>query len=342
VKDRPSSTTIDSLTLIWQRVLQLSSVQADDNFFDLGGDSSSAAQLFNEIAKSFGRELPPVMIYQAPTIAALAEVLEQRAAPRLPPLLQLKAGTKQPPVFLVHGLGGSAIDFYQPVRHIQSQHPIYGMQARGFDGVEEPFARIEDMAQFSLEAIRALQQHGPYVLIGFSLGGLVALEMAQRLSASGEKIALLALLETYPHTRHLPLGQRLRLTARVAGRQVMAAARMPTREAISNILRNPASPLRTQRDGNESSPTMQRVRDSAYLALTRYRPRYYQGKIMFVRAAIGTVFPDNPNAVWDRLAREFDVETIPGDHLGIMTTHFESLAAVLSRYLREALPEDNR
>ena len=340
MNDRSRSTTIEVLTSIWKRVLQQPSIQVEDNFFDLGGDSSLAAQLFNEIAKECGRELPPVLIYQAPTIAALADVLALPVAPRLPTLVQLRTGTKEPPVFMAHGLGGSAIDFFQPVRYLQSQHPIYGMQARGFDGVEKPFEHIEDMAQFFLDAIRELQPRGPYFLIGYSLGGLVALEMAQRLSENGEKVALLALLETYPHPRYLSLGQRVRLSARIAGRQLLTMLRKPTLEALSNIVRSPRRPWNISRNGLESSPTMQRVRESAYLALMRYRPRFYKGKIKFVRAEDSSGYPDDAAAVWTNLADEFEDATVPGDHLGIITTHFESLGSILSRYLREASPEE--
>jgi acetoacetyl-CoA synthetase len=321
-------------------VLQQPSIRSDDNFFELGGDSALAAQLFNEIARAFGRELPPVMIYQAPTIAALAEVLEQSVAPRIPPLLQLKPGIKQPPVFLAHGLGGSAIDFYQPVRHLQSQHPIYGLQARGFDGAEKSFETIEEMAQFSLDAIRELQPHGPYALIGFSLGGLVVLEMAQRLFENGEKVALLAMLETYPHSRYLSPAQRLRLSLQIAKRQIFSATRLPVGTAISNIFRSPGLPANNSRDGKEISATMRGVRESAYVALTGYRPRAYEGKIKFVKAEVSTVFPTDPATVWAGIVGGIEVDTIPADHLGIMTTHFEDLAAILSRYLREAFPAE--
>jgi thioesterase domain-containing protein len=84
---------------------------------------------------------------------------------------------------------------------------------------------------------------------------------------------------------------------------------------------------------------MQRLRDSAYLALRRYQPRFYPGKIKFVRAQISTDFPDDPAAVWGKLANGFEVETVPGDHLGIMTTHFQRLASVLSRLVQEALSD---
>ena len=134
----PTSTMVEMLVPIWQRVLQLSSIGVDDNFFEVGGDSTLALALFNEIAQACGRELPPVMIYHAPTIAALAAVLEESAAPRVPPLVQLKAGSAEPPVFITHGLGGSVMDFFQVVKHIQTPRAIYGMQQKGIDGAEEP------------------------------------------------------------------------------------------------------------------------------------------------------------------------------------------------------------
>ena len=82
---------------------------------------------------------------------------------------------------------------------------------------------------------------------------------------------------------------------------------------------------------------MQRVRDCAYAALRRYRPGFYPGKISFVRAQVVTDFPCDPGAVWSGLANEVVVETVPGDHLEIMTTHYARLASVLSRFVRDAL-----
>jgi acetoacetyl-CoA synthetase len=325
VKPVPTSATVEALAPIWRRVLQLSSVGADDNFFDLGGDSALALQLFNEIALACGRDLPPVIIYHAPTIAALAALLDQPVAPRIPPLVQLKAGSQEPPVFIAHGLGGSVMDFFQVVKHVQTSHAIHGMQAKGIDGVEEPLDRIEDMARYSLDAVRELQPHGPYLLIGFSLGGLVTLEMAQQLTAAGEKIGLLAMLDSYPHVSHLSRGQRARLSTRQAWRGIAKrlqwlGVRPPYQTTVE------VSP----------SPALQYFRDCAYRALEAYQPRFYRGKIDFVRAAIPTDFPAQPAAVWSHLAEEFNVLTVPGDHVGIMTTHFESLASVISSLLRKA------
>ncbi len=331
MKPKSSTSMMETLTPIWERLLQRSPIGLEDNFFELGGDSSLALELFNEVAKICGQTLPPVMIYQAPTIAALAAVLEQSTVPRLQPLVLMKSGADWPPVFISHGLGGSAIDFYQPVKHLDSAHPVYGMQARGLDGLEEPFERIEDMAQFFLDAIKNVQPHGPYLLVGFSLGGLVALEIAQRLLESGREVALLAMLDAYPYKGFLSLEQRARLATRQAGRRVSAVMRLKRNsgEEDLNALLKPV--------GSEPlTPLMQRVRESARKALVQYQPRYYPGTIKFVRAAIPTEFPEDPIAVWAPLAEKFEMDTVPGDHLGIITTHYESLSAVLSRYLKQA------
>jgi acetoacetyl-CoA synthetase len=343
---KSTSAMTDVLTPIWERVLQRPSIGVEDSFFDLGGDSLLAVELFSEIERVCGRELAPVTIYCAPTIASLAAVLDEPTAPRFPPLLQLKDGTEAPPLFLAHGLGGTAMDFFQLVKYIQTQRPMYGLQAKGTDGVDEPFDRIEDLAQFYLEAIKRLQPHGPYYLIGYSLGGLVTLEMAKHLTDHGEKVGLLALLESYPHSRYLSLGQRVRLGTRLATHRATTVGRLPIRDALSYIVRPSERRLYVSRDGNGNAPSqlpvgashtpaMQRARESAYKSLMRYRPHYYPGEIKFVRAETVTDFPDDPAAVWSHLVAKIQVETVPGDHLGILGTHFESLASVVSRFLRE-------
>ena len=330
-----ASTRVGTLTAIWERTLQRAPIGVHDNFFDLGGDPASANRLFGEIAQEYGRDLSPLTIYQAATIAELAAVLEMPEPPRLKACLRLKSGIESPPIFLVPGLGGSVMEFFQLVRHIESKHPVFGMQSRGMDRVDKPFERIEDLAQFFLDAIGELQPSGPYILIGYSLGGLVTLEMAQRLSKNGEKIALLAMVESYPHATQLPFGQH----ADIVGRRAL--------RFLSRIFRRAGFSSRLSSDGGEGlldkprmsekwAVTMEAARSSAYLSWQRYRPRHYSGKITFVRATeIDPLFPRDPNAVWAHLADEFVVDTIPGGHFGGLGANSRSLGTVLSRYLRE-------
>lgn len=329
-----TATTIDQLTAIWRRLFHRSSIGIEDNFFDLGGDPPLAVELFNEIAAVSGREAPPTAIYQAPTIASLAALLEQNGPVRLSPLVVLKRGTAGPPIFTAHGLGGSVMDLFELVRSMDLPNPIYGIQEIGLDGTCGPNERIEAMAEVYLDAIRHVQPDGPYFLIGYSLGGLVALEMAQRLSGSGASVALLAMVDCYPHVSHLSSVQRVRLLSKLLGRRTQRAVRW-----ILRIGKSPAEPIPPGHACTKSSlaSASRRVYAGAYSAWRRYRPRFYPGSIKFVKAQCVTNFPDDPIAVWEKLAAEFEVETVPGDHLGVLTTHFESLAAVLSRHLRCAL-----
>jgi acetoacetyl-CoA synthetase len=344
---RPTSAMIEALTTIWERVLQHSPIGPEDDFFDLGGDSLSAVALFFEIEKLGGRQLPSVMIYNAPTIAALAAELERPSTSRLPPLFLLREGSGVPPVFIAHGLGGSVIDFYRLVTHIQSDRPIYGLQARGIDGLDEPFETIEDMAQYHLDAIKQIQPHGPYILVGYSLGGLVSLEMAHRLVSAGEQVALLAMLDAYPFRNYLSVSQRLRLSARLALKRVSIA--IGTSAPKNNSYSASPAELRAQMSAGRRAtalsqspaaasmtPAMLRAAEIAKEALKRYRPRYYSGKVRFIRAQIVTDFPADPAAVWGTLAKQFESETVPGDHLGMIATYPEQLASVISRYLAEA------
>src|SRR5487761_223410 len=282
-RERNTSATIEALTPIWHRVLERSSICPEDNFFDLGGNPPLAGKLFDEIAKAWGRELPPVTIFRAPTIAALAARSDQPSTPVFSSTVLLKTGAEQPPIFIAHGLGSSAMEL------------------------------------FHLDAIRNVQPRGPYTLIGYSLGGVVALEIAQRLSASGGEVALLAMIDSYPHTEPLTRWKRIHLIATQLGYRVSDLMR-------SSINRTVDVPL---------SRVKERARFSDFLAWTRYRPSFYHGEITFVRAE-SSRYPD-PAATWSRLASGFEVETLPGDHHGILRANSESLALVLTRHLKSAL-----
>jgi len=316
-REKHANATIKVLTSIWRRVLERPSIGPDDNFFDLGGNPPLAITLFDEIAKTCGRELPPVTIYRAPTVATLAALLDT-PTPQLPPLLLLKPGTEQPPIFIMHGLGGSIMEFFDLIKYIRTSHPIYGLQAKGADGASPPFTRIEDMAQFHLDAIRNVQPRGPYTLIGYSLGGVIAFEMARQLSANGEKVALLMMIDSYTHTEPLTLRKRIRMNAA----QLRYRVSDLTRSSINRTVDVPLSRVK------------ERARSSDFLAWTRYRPGFYSGKVAFVRAA-DSPYPD-PVGTWSHLAPELEVETVPGDHHTIILKHFESAGSVLTRHLKSA------
>lgn len=324
------SSKVELLTHIWREVLQYEEISPEDNFFDLGGDSALAIQLFTKIAQSSGQQLPPVMIYHVPTLAQQAELLEQPTTPELSPLVLLKPGNQDPPVFIAPGLGGGPAEFFQLVKYIDLPNSIYGLQAKGIEGFDDPCDRIEDMANFYLRGITRLQPQGPYLLAGYSLGGLVALEMARTLLTAENKVALVMMIDSYPDKNFLSLQQRLRLKMQKSRIRMTNFGRMPRSEVRLGGL--------PSRDAISTfAPAFGRVRESAFLALRRYEPRFYPGPVKFIRAAEVTDFPEDPSAIWSDLVENIYVETVPGDHLGMLTTQYEKLAAVLSRHIKNAV-----
>jgi acetoacetyl-CoA synthetase len=315
-----------------------------DNFFDLGGDPWLAIDLFDEIEKVFGRKFPPFVIYSAPTIASLTALLQEPLPRRFPSCIKLKEGTGRAPVFLAHGLGGNIMEFFQLASWIDSPRAIYGLQARGMDGLEEPLSSIEEMAQYHVDAVRTIQPHGPYILVGYSLGGLVALEMARYFSEAGESIALLSMIDSYPELRFVPIRQQLRVYYRKARHHLSIMTQLRLLEALSygiNASRRLAhsSQAQSKTDGGRRplgipfTTAMEQVRESAALALRRYRPRCYRGNVKFIRAARSLHFPDDPAEIWTRLVDGFELLSVPGDHYEILTSRCPSLAAVISSYL---------
>jgi len=245
-------------------------------------------------------------------------------------LVPLKAGAESQPIFLAHGMGGSVDEFRDLVKFIRTERPIYGLQAKGNDGIEVPFDRIEDLAGYFLDTIKKTQPGGPYFLIGYSLGGLVAIEMAQRLASQGQIVGLLAMLESYPHLTQLALWQRIRLALRRIKRRALSTASTPSKSPSNASVHDPDPRV----EGATHMPSVtEHAYNCAYSAWKHYRPRSYQGKIYFVRAAISTIYPDNPTAVWGKLASELEVETVQGDHHGILAEHCEMLGSLLSRLI---------
>ena len=183
---------------LWGQVLNLEKVSVRANFFEIGGHSLLAAELFTLIEGAFSKRIPLAALFQRPTIEELAQCLRQDEwSPDWASLVPITAGGSRPPLFLVHGAGGNVLLYRDLANRLGADQPVYGLQAHGLDGLLAPLTRIEDMAERYVTEVRTLQPEGPYHLGGYCLGGVVALEMARRLMEQGEEVALVAMLETY-------------------------------------------------------------------------------------------------------------------------------------------------
>ena len=194
----PQDETERELLHLFEELLDKRSVGVGDGFFQLGGHSLLAVELMVRVEKQFGRRLPLGAIFQGDSVAELAAKLREPALTQSSPLILLERGGQRTPFFFVHPVGGTILQYRALARRLGVERPFYALQSPALEGNPlSPDISIEALAQSYLGAVRTSVPKGPYLLGGWSFGGLVAVEMARSLRRSGEEVALLALLDSH-------------------------------------------------------------------------------------------------------------------------------------------------
>jgi amino acid adenylation domain-containing protein len=198
-KDGPLSANENLILEIWQKVFQNQQISVDDDFFEIGGHSLMAVDVMGQVEDQTGIKLPLASLFQHPTIRSLAKLIDQEAPIKWDCLVPIKPTGNKPPLYIVHGAGLNVMLFNTLTAHLDKEQPIYGLQAKGLNGDEEPFTSIKDMAGHYVSEIISQNPTGPYALSGFSLGGIIAYEMAQQMLAMGKEVHMLAMFDTFAH-----------------------------------------------------------------------------------------------------------------------------------------------
>jgi amino acid adenylation domain-containing protein len=181
---------------IWEKLLKVSPIGINDNFFSVGGHSLLALRLVAEVQQHFERTLPLVVLFERGTIKELAKLLREQIASPESTLVAIQPQGERTPVFFVHVGSGNVLCYLDLARYVGLDQPFYAIQDPSLLGTMPHFESIEAMAAHYVECIRAAQASGPYMVGGWSFGGLVAFEMARQLTAAGEEVSLLAILDS--------------------------------------------------------------------------------------------------------------------------------------------------
>jgi len=201
----PRTPTEQKLAEIFKEMLGLERIGVEDNFFELGADSLTAVQLLVEIESQFSTQLSLLSLFDAPTIVNLAREMDGAgASDPFETVFPLRRHGEETPLFCVHSIVGVAWSYAGLLRHLSPHCPVYGLQARGLKDGGSPLPdSIDAMADDYLREIRNIRPHGPYRLMGWSLGGLVAQSVAAKLEAAGETVEALFLLDSFPFSPSL-------------------------------------------------------------------------------------------------------------------------------------------
>ncbi|EAU69663.1 TubF protein [Stigmatella aurantiaca DW4/3-1] len=354
---------------ICEELLGVEPVGVHDEFVALGGDSLIVLRLLDRLEQELGQELPTGAAFSGLTVERLARAVEGTTPSEESSLLVpiQTAGTK-PPLFFVHPAAGVAFPYFELARQLGPDQPFYGLQAMGLDGESPPDERIEDMARHYIEAMRSIQPRGPYFIGGFSFGCLVAYEIAQQLTAAGEPIGLLAMVdEPAPLTGHRPkpLEMARFLTTGVARSiwphlhdylYLVNASRKRQGKGLPKNFKVPPRMLETFLARSALAnfvPPDSRVlalRQAAILPMFQlflihvretfaYEPKAYPHRVTLfstdeVRGSRGR---KDPLMGWDKLAAGgVDVHEVPGNHLSLLKTpHVQVFARKLAECLAQ-------
>jgi phthiocerol/phenolphthiocerol synthesis type-I polyketide synthase E len=345
--------TTHQLRRIWQQLLGIESVGLDQNYFDLGGDSILAVQLFAQIEQVFKVKLPVATLFDAPTIKELAQVLRHDSpSSGWSPLVAIQAAGSRPPFFCIHGAGGNVLIYRELALNLGSDQPFYGLQSPGLDGSCAPLTRVEDMAALYVKEIRKVRPIGPYFLGGYCGGGTIAYEVAQQLSRNGDQVALLALFDSmnwsvFPPPTPLHKSyyncQKFVFHAMNFLRLDWVGQSKFFREKLQ-ILRSRipiwramllAKLFHNSGTGKSESRILGEIWENNDRACSRYVPKPYSGGVTEFRPLKQYRMFDNPDAKWDRLAQGGqEVVTLPVYPAGMLV---EPYVKHLANALRMAI-----
>jgi surfactin family lipopeptide synthetase C len=330
------------LLQLWEETLGVEGIGVKDNFFDLGGNSLLAVTLMANVRRRFGIEIPLPALFEDATIEHLAGILAQKSgALSWSPLVALRPGGYKTPLYFIHPSGGSVLCYLPLVRSMDADRPAYGLQSPGLYAEREPFMEIEQMAAHYIEAIRALQAEGPYYLAGWSMGGMLAYEMALQLQAAGQRVGLVALLDTQATVYHdgspEPISDEKALLdlfeALMPGSDEAFSA-LSFDEKLEFILQQAKKNFSLPQSlGVEQVRAMVNIYKTNIFAMDKYARRPYPGPLTLFRTGNG---PD-PSKGWSDLAGQgVKVIPIPGSHRQILSEpNVETLARLLDDCLSE-------
>jgi len=333
--EEPRTSTEEELARIWAETLGVDRVGVQDNFVDLGGHSLLAMQLVSRVVKAFGVELSLRSLLEAPTVAAMAEVIDRRRASdsqpqeEESPLVALQTGGERAPLFCCAVSNLQIFGFGLLSQALGEEQPFYVLRPPARPSGRDKW-KVEEVAERYLEEIRAVQPRGPYHLCGFCGAGRVAYEMAQRLVKDGQEVGLVAFMDT-PYT-----GEGVVEWARLQGRRWADRWRQFGVQMRDGVMgRSQGQGSRLRQVGKAAKRLVAAGPDHGGEVSWRYNPQPYPGRIVqFLSTGVGT----HSRLRWEGLAGDgVEVHQLAEATVSMLRDpHVSTLAEWISSYLGAA------
>lgn len=360
---QPRNTVEAKLVQIWKKLLRTDRVGLKDDFFQLGGHSLLAVQMFNQIHEIFGVNLPLTSLFRQPTIEYLATLIyDHKGSIPWPSLVEIKPTGSKPPLFCIHGIPGDVLWYGHLIPYMDVDQPLWGLEARGLDGIQTPLESIKEMAALYIQELKTIQPEGPYFICGYSFGGTIAYEIARQIECSGQQVALLAIIDhANPKSGYYEYQFNWNFIKNVflnIPYRIKDALRLRPDEVASRTRRHLAVFFNTVSgryqkmdimdvnvddllDQASSLPKhVQQLIKINYKALIEYFPDSYPAIVTLLRARGGPLFVSHdPQMGWEKYAKQVEVKIIPGSHLALFK---EPNIRSLAKQLQNCIDHANR
>lgn len=334
----PATPTEKKLAEIWSSLLNIRKIGIRDDFFEIGGHSMIAVSLVVRIEKELGMRIPLASLFERSTIFHMAEMIDRgNDAVQWRSLVPIRPAGTRKPLFLVHGMGLNVLLYTTVVNYLDPEQPVYGLQAKGLNGQEEPLGSIEEIATWYISEIMTVDPAGPYCMAGFSLGGRIAYEMARQLTAAGKQVRFLGVFDASADETfmHLPFRKRLMKQMNHLLNYTVWNIGFFLRsghESKWSVIRRRWKGLQKRFRGldfeidkhdlvshgtrNELPKYLRRVHRANSRADRQYVIRPYNGTVHLFKAQKQTFYIADPVAYgWDKVARGgVVVHEVPGEH----------------------------
>jgi thioesterase domain-containing protein len=316
----PQDEIEERLLTLWNEVLGVYPIGVTDNYFDLGGHSLLALRLFSEIKFCFQLELPLATLFHAPTIRTMAGVIRDSGVQAAAPIVPIQTNGTKPAIFCIGALNGEVILFRRLALELGPDQPLYGLQPFS---LLDRLSTVETLAGSYIEQLRQWGEHRPFCLLGYSFGGLVAVEMARQLREAGTQPPLVALIDASYLAgckAHEPWRDRVR-RYRHHVHQIVHGERgfYHLADRIrANLVRKIHKVSTTL--GVEAPRIASDIAGRQLLAAESYRAKPYPGPVCLFKAeSQPEFFGGDQDLGWGEVLTDLRIEEIPGDHTTIKT-----------------------
>ncbi len=337
---QPSTATEKILKDIWLECLGLTDISIDDNFFELGGHSLIAAQILSLFKNKTGHNLQLAILFEYTDIQSLAAHIDSKTSEIRADytcLVPIKPTGSKPPLYIIHGEGLNVLKFSTLAASVDPDQPIWGLQARGLNGVDEPMDDMQDIANDYLSEIFQHNPNGPYLLGGYSFGGYVAVEMHRLMTAMGKEPKALIMFDTDSERMDEKNFFSLTFQKLVRNAPKMLSFFRSNFGNTNDEFKLPSKNL-SEKDIKAFYAQIKKIQKKHVAAFNNYQLLPFDAKIYLFRADISVHYVDDEVYLgWTRYAkRGVEVFAVPGDHRSMLEPpNVKTLAMLLQRALNK-------